>query len=124
MTNPFEALGIDPLATISQITERVRDLSEDADEPGRKQLRDLWEALTLHPRTRVTAAISTFIPETPAPEVAAPPLSRSRAQAGPLASLLDSLPIAGLVPTLSSARSAPPPPPPLSEDPIVQEEQR
>lgn len=126
MTNPFEALGVDPLATIAQITERVRELSEDADEPRKKELRALWEALTLHPRSRIAAAITTFVPETPTPEAFPPPATRLPAEAEPSPSLLDTLPLAGVVPALSSAALRPLPSStvPILEDPLVQEHNR
>lgn len=126
VTNPFEALGIDPLATIGEITERVRDLSEDADEERRKELRALWESLTLHPRTRIAAAVTTFVPETPAPPGHPPPVTKPPPDAEPEPSLLDKLPLAGLVPALTSGPVRHRPSPSLSvlDDPLLQEQLR
>lgn len=126
MTNPFEALGLDPLATIGEITERVRELSEDADEPRRKELRALWESLTLHPRTRIAAAVATFVPDAPPPAAFPPPPRKAPPDAEPRSSLIDKLPLAGLVPALTSGSSAAPPLAPLSihDDPILQEQPR
>lgn len=55
--NPFEAYGIDPRDGTRAITERFRELLEDArSDEERERLRTAWEALTLHPAQRVRAA--------------------------------------------------------------------
>lgn len=126
--NPFEALDLDPLASTFEITERVRVLSEDADEARRKELRALWEELTRHPRHRITSAIATFIggsssggdieSPSPPPNVALP----EGADPGP--SFLDKLPLSGLAPSLGLEPSRPRPPllVPLIDDPMLQED--
>lgn len=63
----FDEYGIDPHAGLDAITERFRELMEDArDEEARDALRKAWETLTLHPVDRWRAALQTH-PETPAP---------------------------------------------------------
>lgn len=55
--NPFEAYGIDPREGPRAITERFRELLEDAASDEEKEaLRAAWEALTLHPMRRIRAA--------------------------------------------------------------------
>lgn len=62
--NPFERFDIDPRSGPSQITARFRELMEHArTEEEKAVLRAAWEELTLHPRDRLRAALSTF-PET------------------------------------------------------------
>ena len=125
MKNPFEALGLDPLASTFEITERVRELSEDADEPRRKELRALWEELTRHPRARITAAVATFVlgdVESPSPPAQAvlPETPDLRA------SFLDKLPLSGILPSLSIDAQGRRPLLllPLPDDPILEEPSR
>jgi hypothetical protein len=62
--NPFERYDIDPRLGTSEITARFRELMEDAKtEDEKADLRATWEALTLHSRDRLIAALSTW-PET------------------------------------------------------------
>lgn len=57
-TNPYLQYDLDPSADKEAITERFRELMEDAtDENTRRSLRAAWEALTLHPKARVAAAL-------------------------------------------------------------------
>jgi hypothetical protein len=63
MSNPFERYDIDPMQGPAAITERMRELAEDADEPEREELRAVWEELTMHPRRRLQLALNAF-PET------------------------------------------------------------
>lgn len=122
MRNPFEALGLDPLASTFEITERVRELSEDADEPRRKELRALWEELTRHPRTRITAAVATFVlgdVESPSP----PPQAVLPETPDLRATFLDKLPLSGIAPSLQIDPQGRRPPLllPLLDDPLLQE---
>jgi hypothetical protein len=55
--NPFERFGIDPKEGPRAITERLRELAEDATEENRAAIRAAWEELTLHPLRRLRAAI-------------------------------------------------------------------
>ena len=52
MTNPFLRFGIDPSATLAEITERMRELAEDATEEERVELRTAWESLSRSPARR------------------------------------------------------------------------
>lgn len=61
--NPFERYDIDPREGTEAITARLRQLIDEADEDQRAELRAVWEELTLHPRTRLEAALDAF-PET------------------------------------------------------------
>ncbi len=64
--NPFERFDIDPKLGPGAVTERLRELIEEADEDERHELRSLWEELTMHPRRRLELALDAF-PETRAP---------------------------------------------------------
>jgi hypothetical protein len=80
MDNPFERYDIDPRDGIVAITQRLKELAEDAkDDAERERIRAAWEELTLHPARRLRAALLTA-PETRPPLGAAPPLPRRRAQ--------------------------------------------
>lgn len=59
--NPFDLHDLDPLSSPDEITERLRDLIEDAAPERRQELRQAWEDLTLHPKKRLTSALSTFV---------------------------------------------------------------
>jgi len=93
--NPFDRHDIDPLSTADEITERFRELIEDAKEADRQGLRAAWEALTLHPRSRVGLALSTFVdsePETlelPPPPAASPTSSQLRPEPYPGCSITE-----------------------------------
>jgi hypothetical protein len=54
--NPFEVLGLDPWLTPEGITERMRDLAEEADPASRAEIQAQWRALTLHPDDRIRSA--------------------------------------------------------------------
>ena len=65
----FDVYGIDPHAGPNAITERFRELMEDArDDAERDALRGAWESLTLHPMDRWRAALQTH-PDVPPPPV-------------------------------------------------------
>jgi hypothetical protein len=70
--NPFERYGIDPMQGPAAITERMRELAEDASEDERAEIRAAWEELTLHPLRRLHAAFGAH-PETRPPLGAPPP---------------------------------------------------
>jgi len=62
--NPFERFDLDPRSGPSQITARFRELMDETrTEEEKAILRAAWEELTLHPRDRLRAALSTY-PET------------------------------------------------------------
>jgi hypothetical protein len=65
--NLFERYRLDPKLGLSELTKRLREQLEDApSEVERQALREAWEALTKHPRTRVEAAL-LYAPRTPLP---------------------------------------------------------
>jgi len=55
--NPFEKYDLDPMEGPRSITDRLRELSEDAGEEERAEIRAAWEELTLHPLRRLRAAL-------------------------------------------------------------------
>jgi hypothetical protein len=76
MDNPFERFDLDPHEGISAITQRLKELAEDAkDDAERERIRAAWEELTLHPRRRLRAALFAH-PETRKPLGSPPPLPR------------------------------------------------
>lgn len=81
MDNPFERFDIDPRDGIAAVTQRLRELAEDAsDDAERERIRAAWEELTLHPARRLRAALFAH-PETRQPLAGPPPLPRMRAAA-------------------------------------------
>ncbi len=78
MENPFERYDLDPREGIQAITERLRELAEDATDPAeRERIRAAWEELTVHPARRLRAALFAF-PETRPPLAGPPPAVRAR----------------------------------------------
>lgn len=76
--NPFERYDLDPREGIVAITQRLKELAEDAqDDAERERIRAAWEELTLHPARRLRAALEAH-PETRAPLGSPPPLPRVR----------------------------------------------
>lgn len=65
-TSPFDRFDIDPRGGPAAITERLRELAEDADPDQRRAIRAAWEALTMHPLRRLEAALDAH-PETREP---------------------------------------------------------
>ena len=79
--NPFERYGLDPRDGIVAITQRLKELAEDATDPAeRDRIRAAWEELTLHPARRLRAALEAH-PETRAPLGSPPSLPRVHANA-------------------------------------------
>lgn len=78
MDNPFERYDLDPREGILAITQRLKELAEDAKtDAERDAIRAAWEELTLHPARRLRAALFAH-PET-RPALGAPPaLPRNR----------------------------------------------
>jgi len=120
MDNPFERFDIDPRDGLAAITERLRELAEDADEDERERLRAEWDRLTLHPRTRLEAALDAF-PETRAP--LAPRPTRPLDQVAPV---LDDFTLNDLVllPSVAAAlmfedETEPAALPPIDRDPLI-----
>jgi len=62
--NPFERYDLDPREGIAAITQRLKELAEDArSDEEREAIRTAWEELTLHPARRQRAALNAH-PET------------------------------------------------------------
>ncbi|MBX3250244.1 MAG: hypothetical protein KF901_23910 [Myxococcales bacterium] len=115
--NPFERYGLDPMAGPAAITERLRELAEDApDAQVAAEIREAWEALTLHPRRRVELALEAH-PETRAP-APSPPRPARRPRAAATLTLDDLV----ALPSIASALGPGPDPLPdipLDEDPVL-----
>lgn len=89
MSRLFELFELDPLASPEEITERLRERIELAPERERGALREAWEELTLHPRSRVAQAVACFVELEPAPR---PPEPRALASfVAPPLELVDTL---------------------------------
>jgi hypothetical protein len=58
-TSAFERWDIDPRKGPAEITERLRELAEDADPARANEIRAAWQELTLHPSKRFEAALDT-----------------------------------------------------------------
>lgn len=87
--NPYERWGIDPLGGPAAITERMRELIEDApDDETRAVLRAVWEELTLHPARRLRAALGAH-PEHRAAMGRRPPSPRPPTRGAPELTLSD-----------------------------------
>jgi hypothetical protein len=87
VSNPFERYDLDPREGIAAITQRLKELAEEAaDEGERERLREAWEELTLHPARRLRAALFAH-PETRADIGTAPQLPRRRGRPDDAASL-------------------------------------
>jgi hypothetical protein len=116
--NPFERYDLDPREGIAAITQRLKELAEDAtDDAERERIRAAWEELTLHPARRLRAALFAH-PETRKPLGNPPPLQS--AHAAPVELGLRDL---AARPTISAVMSlsadAEPDAPPLDDDPIL-----
>ena len=59
----FEELGLSPLASESEIAERLKELVVDADDARRAFLREAFDQLTRSPRARFELAMGTFLEE-------------------------------------------------------------
>ena len=136
MDNPLDRLGLSPLATVDEITQALRERAEDASDDERKMLRETWEELTLHPRSRVRAAVLTFPPRDvvregthssdPRPPELSPALRPVPPRTGDpmeVVARADLLPRPSIARALHgpSGRIAPAPPalPPLDDDPVI-----
>jgi hypothetical protein len=68
VSNPFVRFGIDPSATLAQITERMRELAEDASDEERAALRAAWEAIARSPARRFELALEAGPTPSPVPQ--------------------------------------------------------
>jgi len=115
--NPFERYDLDPREGISAITQRLKELAEDAkDDAERERIRAAWEELTLHPRRRLRAALLAH-PETRAPLGQPPSPPRVRGRGGAELGLRD----LAARPSVSAAVGTVPadPTPRLDDDPLL-----
>lgn len=75
--NPFVRFGLDPEASLAELTERLRELAEDApDEATRVAIRAAWEGLTRSPARRLELVLEAGPrpdPIPPEPPLAPPP---------------------------------------------------
>lgn len=118
MDNPFEKYDLDPLDGISAITERLKELAEDArNDAEREEIRAAWEELTLHPARRLRAALFAH-PDTRTPLAGPPPMPRMRPGANEL-TLSDLAARPSLVASLSESGPSDERPPALEDDPLV-----
>jgi hypothetical protein len=120
--NPFERYDLDPREGIAAITQRLKELAEDAkDDAERERIRAAWEELTLHPQRRLRAALLAH-PETRRPLGSPPPLPRVTVRAAELGlrdlaarpSVSSSLPAKAGAPTADEDAA-----PGLDDDPIL-----
>ena len=114
--NPFEVFELDPRLGPEAITERFRELADDATPEARARIREAWQELTLHPMRRLRAALGAH-PETRVPIGVPPAMPRLReaAQAVTLAELL----ILPSVEAVLGEGDPELPPVPLGGDPIL-----
>ncbi len=120
MKNPFDELGLSPLSSIDEITAELRERAEDVGEEDRVALRAAWEELTLHPRSRLKLALTTF----PAATSREPRAPLPRTKTEPLVpitpTLLDLLPRPSVEGALAHGHSqAPSALPPISDDSLA-----
>lgn len=121
--NPFEVHDLDPRDGPGAITTILRAKIEDApDDATRDRIRAAWQELTMHPETRLRAALTAH-PETRAP-LGLPPVAPGAHAPPPRFADLDVdaflfvqelLTLVGL--TAKDAEE--PPPEPLSADPLL-----
>ena len=117
LSNPFERFGLDPLDGPRAITERLRELAEDArTDAERDALRAAWEELTMHPARRLRAAVGAA-PET-RPPLGFPPRATSAAE--PPLALADLAPLPSIAAALAPERGRLDPDlPSFADDPVL-----
>jgi hypothetical protein len=116
--NPFERYDLDPSEGIAAITQRLKELAEDAkDDAERERIRAAWEELTLHPQRRLRAALFAH-PETRKALGNPPPLPRVVVSATELG-LRDVAARPSVLASLPSASIAHGDTPSLDDDPIL-----
>lgn len=122
--NPFERYELDPREGIGAITQRLKELAEDAkDDAEREKIREAWEELTLHPARRLRAALFAH-PETRPPLGNSPSLPRRRGGAGPAPGSIADLAVHDIAPRVTAELAigfddAEGRVPSLDEDPIL-----
>jgi hypothetical protein len=103
----FERFDIDPRQGPRAITERLRELAEEASPSERDAIRAAWEELTLHPARRLRAAFAAH-PESRPPLGAPPPLPKEPAAASVPVTLSELAVRPSVERALSVSASAPP----------------
>ena len=120
MDNPFERYDLDPSEGIAAITQRLKELAEDAkDDAERERIREAWEELTLHPARRLRAALFAH-PETRR-ALGSPPLLRRTSPARTELRLRDLAARPSVLGALPSdwAAGSDEAAPPLDDDPLL-----
>lgn len=119
MDNPFERYDLDPREGIAQITQRLKELAEDAkDDAERERIRAAWEELTLHPARRLRAALFAH-PESRKPLGSPPPAKRIVAKRqGTELTLRDIAARPSVVQAVGAAGHTDDVPPSLDDDPV------
>jgi hypothetical protein len=125
--NPFERFGIDPKEGPRAITERLRELAEEATEQDRAAIRAAWEELTLHPLRRLRAALGAhpLHPETSRTSPDYAPLKKRKVTTEQALNLLDFAPRPSVAHPLraffagAEQRARPSTPQPLDDDPVL-----
>jgi hypothetical protein len=122
LDNPFDRYDIDPRDGIAAITQRLKELAEDASDEERERLRAAWEELTMHPDRRFRAALFAH-PESHPPLGPPPPLPRRVPVAE---STVDGIVKEALVPkpslVIASGACVAPPPSSLDDDPLLRDD--
>ncbi len=117
--NPYERWDIDPLGGPAAITERMRELVEDApDEATRKAIRAAWEELTLHPARRLAAALGAH-PDSHGPRGAPPPSPRAARPKSAELTLTDLALRPSVLDALGAEETTTLPDVPFTRDPIL-----
>lgn len=109
----FERFDIDPRQGPRAITERLRELVEEAPEHERNEIRAAWEELTLHPMRRLRAAFAAH-PESRPPLGSPPPLPRDPVAISGALSLAELAPRPSVARALNGGRPAATRPPGVS----------
>lgn len=96
--SPYLRFGLEPDASLEEITARLRELAEDAaDDAARAALREAWNELSRSPARRLTLALEAGPAGVPLPQPRrAPPLPRAPAPS--LASVIAPAPLAPRAP--------------------------
>lgn len=118
--NPFERYDIDPTEGPRAITERFRELAEEANESERQEIRAAWEELTLHPMRRVRAALGAHPESRPQLGAPPPPIRQRTPAPEPFPTLSDLAVRPSVARALGPAHDRPAPRPlSLDEDPLL-----
>jgi hypothetical protein len=124
MDNPFDRYDIDPREGIAAITQRLKELAEEASDDERERLRAAWEELTMHPDRRFRAALFAH-PESYPPLGLPPPLPR-RVPAAEHPRIETAIETDALVPrpslVIASGACVAPPPTSLDDDPLLRDD--